>query len=169
VTTRKRVRVIKKIREVEGGWRFVSMKKIGARYAWDNRPGHFFIEWWEGRKRRRELAGQTPSEAMEAQRRKRNELVGEALVGGKKAPPEPSEGSATPLTDAIQMFLQHVRVHSPDKPLRGRTSTITRPGEAGSAASSTRTGRSRHERSIMKSPSSGPSSISSFANGTCRS
>ena len=120
MATGKRVRVIKKIREVEGGWRFVSMRKIGTRYAWDNRPGHFFIEWWEGRKRRRELAGQTPSEAMEAQRRKRNELVGEALVGGKKAPPEPSEGSATPLTDAIQMFLQHVRVHSPDKPRTAR-------------------------------------------------
>jgi hypothetical protein len=57
---------------------------------------------------------------MEAQRRKRNELVGESLMGGKKAPPTPSEGTATPLTDAIQMFLQHVRVHSPDKPRTAR-------------------------------------------------
>ena len=37
-------------------------------------------------------------------------------MGGKKAPPALTEGSATPLTEAIEMFLQHVRVHSPDKP-----------------------------------------------------
>lgn len=116
----KRVRIIKKIREAEGGWRFISLKKIGTRYAWDNRPGYFFVEWWDGRKRRRQLAGETPSEAMEAQRQKRHELIGESLMGGKKAPPELSEGSATPLTGAIQMFLQHVRVHSPDKPRTAR-------------------------------------------------
>ena len=116
----KRVRIIKKIRETEGGWRFISLKKIGTRYVWDNRPGYFFVEWWDGRKRRRQLAGETPSEAMEAQRQKRHELIGESLMGGKKAPPEPSEGSATSLADAIQMFLQHVRVHSPDKPRTAR-------------------------------------------------
>ena len=60
-------------------------EESGTRYAWDNRPGYYFVEWWEGRKRRRQLAGQTPSEAMEAQRRKRNELVGESVMGGKKA------------------------------------------------------------------------------------
>jgi integrase/recombinase XerD len=112
----KRIRIIKKIREASGAWRFVSLKKAGKHYAWDDRPGSYFVEWWEGRKRLRELAGQTPSEAMESQRRKRNELVGEALLGGKKKPADPERGSVTVLADAIQMFLQHVRVHSPDKP-----------------------------------------------------
>ena len=114
---KKAVRIIKKIREESGQWRFVSLRHAGARYAWDKRPGHYFVEWWEGSRRRRQVAGQTPSEAMEAQRRKRNELVRELMLGSNGKPPEPAE--ATPLTllsDAIDMFLQHVRVHSPDKP-----------------------------------------------------
>ncbi|HEV2202062.1 MAG TPA: hypothetical protein VGR73_19760 [Bryobacteraceae bacterium] len=55
------------------------------------------------------------SEATEAQRRKRNELFGDLLAAGKDVP-LPDEGSATPVQDAIEMFLSHVRVHSPDKP-----------------------------------------------------
>jgi integrase len=114
---KKAVRIIKKIREDSGTWRFVSLRHAGTRYAWDKRPGHYFVEWWEGSRRRRQVAGQTPSEAMEAQRRKRNELVGELMLGSNGKPAAPAE--TTPLTllsDAIDMFLQHVRVHSPDKP-----------------------------------------------------
>ncbi|MGD0499098.1 MAG: site-specific integrase [Bryobacteraceae bacterium] len=112
----KRIRIIKKIREESGVWRFVSLKRASSRYAWDERPGKYFVEWWEGRKRKRQMAGQTPSEATEAQRRKRNELVGERILGGKSEPPAPAETPMTLLTDAVEMFLQHVRVHSPDKP-----------------------------------------------------
>src|SRR4029453_14209582 len=35
---------------------------------WDQRPGYYFIEWWEGKSRRREMTGLTPSEATESQR-----------------------------------------------------------------------------------------------------
>jgi hypothetical protein len=76
----KRVRIIKKIREAKGLWRFISLHKIQGRYVWDKRPGYFFVEWWEGKKRKRQLAGHTPSEAAEAQRRKRNELLGELFA-----------------------------------------------------------------------------------------
>lgn len=116
MAAKKSVRIIKKIREASGVWRFVSLKKAGPRYAWDDRAGNYFVEWWDGPKRRRELAGQTPSEALEAQRRKRNELAGEGVLGGKGEPSKLAEAPLTPLTEAIQMFLQHVRVHSPDKP-----------------------------------------------------
>ncbi len=112
----KNIRIIKKVRESSGVWRFVSLKKAGPRYSWDNRPGTYFIEWWEGPKRRREVAGQTPSEAMEAQRRKRNELMGERILGGKIEPITAVESPMTLISHAIEMFLQHVRVHSPDKP-----------------------------------------------------
>src|SRR5260370_1294119 len=81
---KKRVRIIKKIREAASLWRFISLHRIHGRYVWDKRPGYFFIEWWEGRKRRRQMAGQTPSDALEAQRRKANELIGELAAGGKK-------------------------------------------------------------------------------------
>jgi integrase/recombinase XerD len=116
VAAKKSVRIIKKIREASGVWRFVSLKRAGTRYAWDDRPGNYFVEWWDGPKRRRELAGQTPSDALEAQRRKRNELAGEAILGGKAEPKPEAQTPLTPLADAVQMFLQHVRVHSPDKP-----------------------------------------------------
>ena len=111
----KRVRIIKKIRESSGVWRFVSLERIGARYVWDERPGHYFLEWWEGKKRRRQTAGQTPSEVLESQRRKRNELIGQMVSGGVPSLVE-HEAAATPNTNACAMFLDHVRVHSPDKP-----------------------------------------------------
>jgi hypothetical protein len=116
VAAKKSVRIIKKVRESSGVWRFVSLKKAGARYAWDDRAGNYFVDSWEGPKRRRELAGQTPSEALEAQRRKRNELAGdnelagELMLGGKAEAKPTAETALTPLKDAIEMFLQHVRV-----------------------------------------------------------
>ena len=113
----KRVRIIKKIREASGIWKFVSLPRIGARYVWDKRPGYYFLEWWQGKKRCRQVAGRFPSEATEAQRRKRNELIGELVAGGREIS-KADESTAVPtrIADAIQMFLAHVRVHSPDKP-----------------------------------------------------
>ena len=113
---KKRVRLIKKIREAASLWRFVSMPRVRGRYVWEKRPGYFFIEWWEGRKRRRQMAGQRPSDALEAQRRKANELVGELVAGGQKISPTPVEASATLISEAVTIFMEHVRVHSPDKP-----------------------------------------------------
>jgi integrase/recombinase XerD len=116
VAVTKRVRIIKKVREAPGEWRFISLHKIQGRYVWDKRPGYYFVEWWQGRKRCRQMAGNTPSEAIEAQRRKRNELVGELIAGGKEIPRAEQDPSATPITEAIQTFMAHVRVHSPHKP-----------------------------------------------------
>jgi hypothetical protein len=115
---KKSVRLIKKIRETQGLWRFISLHKIHGKYVWDKRPGYFFVEWWEGKKRRRQRAGDTPSEALEAQRRKANELVGEMIAGGQQTPHpgEAPEASATLISEAVSMFMGHVRVHSPDKP-----------------------------------------------------
>jgi integrase/recombinase XerD len=105
------------VRVAGGLWKFISLDRIGDRYVWDKRPGYYFLEWWEGQKRKRERAGITPNEALEAQRRKQHELVGELIAGGKTPPPSPDEGSATPIANAVKMFLDHVRAHSPEKPL----------------------------------------------------
>ncbi len=51
--SKKRVRVIKKIRVSSGVWRFISLQKNRNRYVWDDRPGTYFLEWWEGKKRLR--------------------------------------------------------------------------------------------------------------------
>ena len=114
---RKSVRILKKIREARGKWRFVSLPRNGRNYIWDSRPGQYFLEWWEGDKRRRESAGVSPSEALEAQRRKVHELMGMAAAGSvaaQKAPERIQEG--TDIDSAVRAFLQHVKVHSPDKP-----------------------------------------------------
>jgi hypothetical protein len=100
VALKKRIRIIKKIRENAGVWNFISLKRIGNRYVWDKRPGYFFIEWWDGKKRKREKAGQTPSEAVEAQRWKQNELIGELLSNGKELS-KPQEVTATSIQGAI--------------------------------------------------------------------
>jgi len=115
VARTKRVRIIKKIRQSSGVWRFVSLPKTGSKYVWDPCPGSYFVEWWEGKRRRREAAGRTPAAALEAQRRKRNELVGELVAGGRPLPGR-EEATATPISQASAVFLNHVRVHSPDKP-----------------------------------------------------
>jgi integrase/recombinase XerD len=112
---KKRVRIIKKVRIAGGLWKFISLDLIGSRYVWDKRPGYYFLEWWEGKKRRRERAGITPSEAAEAQRRKQHELIGE-LLGQGAVPPTADDPSATRIGDAVRMFADHVRTHSPGKP-----------------------------------------------------
>jgi hypothetical protein len=69
-----------------------------------------------GEKRLREMAGQTPSEETEAQRRKRNELIGEMVFGGKPIKAVATEAAATLITKAIEYFEDHVKTHSPGKP-----------------------------------------------------
>ena len=113
----KSVRIMKKIRTAPGNWRFVSLKRAGQRYVWDPQPRQYFLEWWEGPKRRREAAGSAPSEALEAQRRKMHELLGRMVAGKDVIPTQADDTSAfTPIPEAAKAFLQHVQVHSPDKP-----------------------------------------------------
>jgi integrase/recombinase XerD len=112
----KRVRVIKKIQQ-DGARRFVSLKRTGKRYVWDPRPGTYYLEWWNGRQRLREVAGDTPSQAIAAQRRKQIELAGGAREEPHVKPlVEEKPKSSTPIADAKVMFLAHIQAHSPDKP-----------------------------------------------------
>lgn len=112
--TRKSVRILKKVKSETGAWKFVTVARSGNKYLWDKRPGQYFLEWWDGPRRRREAAGSSPSEALESQRRKGHELVGQMVAGKKVETPAVIEG--TPLGSCAGSFLVHVRVHSPDKP-----------------------------------------------------
>ena len=115
---KKQIRIIKKIRSDQGVWQFISLRQLNGRYVWDKRDGYYFIEWWEGKRRRRELAGRTPSQATEAQRRKRNELIGEQIMGGARAvaPRLEADEAATRIPEAIDLFTAHIETHSPAKP-----------------------------------------------------
>lgn len=115
-TAKKRVRIIKKVRIAGGVWKFISLDRIGSRYVWDKQPGHYFLEWWEGKNRRRELAGETPTQALDAQRRKANELIGEMITGATHLKPTEEGATATPITKALELFTEHVKTHSPAKP-----------------------------------------------------
>ncbi|MDP3000615.1 MAG: hypothetical protein Q8N47_24240, partial [Bryobacterales bacterium] len=108
---RKSVRIVKKIRTAPGIWQFVSLNRAGQRYVWDPRPGQYFLEWWEGPKRRRETAGSAPSEALEAQRRKVHELIGKMVAGKDVVPIQADDTSAfMPILEAAEAFLKHVQV-----------------------------------------------------------
>lgn len=123
---KKSVRIVKKVNE-GGKWKFVSLKRVDGRYQWDQRPGQYFLDRWEGDKRRREFAGATPSQALTAQKRKRMEVVGALALNGAathsatasaQSPEQPrdEDPQRVSMEEARQTFLSHVATHSPDKP-----------------------------------------------------
>ena len=71
-----RVNIVKQFKTESGQWVLRSIpKKPTGHYDWSTLPdGDYFIEWRENGRRRREPAGRIASEALEAQRRMRNEL-----------------------------------------------------------------------------------------------
>lgn len=75
-----RVNIVKKIK-VDGNWKLLSIPRNGkGNYDWNTLPdGLYLVEWYAGGKRRRESAGMTAAQALEAQRRKRHELEGRKL------------------------------------------------------------------------------------------
>ena len=114
---KKQVRITKKIRTAKGVWQFISLQRVNSRYVWDKREGYYYIEWWEGRRRCRQPAGQTPTQATDTKRRKRNELIGEMATGGRQRLPLAHEDEAfTRIPDAVEFFTTHIQTHSPAKP-----------------------------------------------------
>ena len=74
------VNIVKKIK-IDGNWKLLSIpRNAKGNYDWNALPdGLYLIEWRAGGKRRRESAGVTAAQALEAQRRKRHELEGRKL------------------------------------------------------------------------------------------
>ena len=96
------VNIVKKIK-IDGDWKLLSIpRNAKGNYDWNALPeGLYLIEWRAGGKRRRESAGVTAAQALEAQRRKRHELEGRKLgVPGFELAGE------TPKTPAL-----HIAVH----------------------------------------------------------
>jgi integrase len=121
------VRVVKKT-QVESVWKFVSLERHGTRYVWDGRPGAYFLDWHEAGRRRREFAGHTPAQVLQAQKRKQAEIAGALVLNGhgtrtsvaEVLSPEPAVPEKpevrTVIDGAIRQFLVYVAAHSPDKP-----------------------------------------------------
>ena len=96
------VNIVKKIK-IDGDWKLLSIpRNAKGNYDWNALPeGLYLIEWRAAGKRRRESAGVTAAQALEAQRRKRHELDGRKLgVPGLELAGE------TPKTPALHLSVQ---------------------------------------------------------------
>lgn len=104
----RRVNIVKQIKDKDR-WRMASIPRFrNGRYNWKALPeGGYFVEWYEGGRRRRQAAGVTAAGALEAARRKRHEVEGRALgVAGFGEDEE--ESRRIPLHLAIKRYLDVV-------------------------------------------------------------
>jgi integrase len=102
------VNIVKKIK-IDGAWKLLSIpRNAKGNYDWNAlAEGLYLIEWRAGGKRRRESAGVTAAQALEAQRRKRHELEGRKLgVPGFEAAGETVK--KLPLHVAINKYLEQI-------------------------------------------------------------
>lgn len=101
-----RVNILRRVR-TQTGWRNIALKRNSkGRIKWVA-SAPYLIEWRESGRRMRQAAGTTPSEANEAQKRKRFEL--EAQARGLKIE-EPVESETTiSLRVAIEDFIKDIR------------------------------------------------------------
>jgi len=103
-----RVNILKQVKIGEH-WKLVSIPRDHhSRYNWKALPeGRYFIEWWERGKRKRQAAGATTAEALEAARRRKHILEGRALGFEDQAAAD-EETRRTPLHVAVKRYLEIV-------------------------------------------------------------
>jgi integrase len=103
-----RVNILKQIK-VDDRWKRVAIPRNSkGDYDWKALPeGRFFIEWWQAGKRKREAAGRTVAEALEAVRLRKHILEGRAL-GIKGYAEMDEEAKKTLLHVAVQKYLDVV-------------------------------------------------------------
>src|ERR1019366_6265894 len=75
-----RVNILKQVK-IDERWKLVAIPRTQkGGYDWNALPeGRYFVEWWQGGKRKREAGGATASEAQEVARRRKHTLEGKAL------------------------------------------------------------------------------------------
>ena len=102
------VNIVKKVK-IDGDWKLLSIpRNAKGNYDWNAlSDGSYLIEWRAGGKRRRESAGVTAAQALEAQRRKRHELEGRELgVPGFELAGEAPK--TAPLHIAVRNYLAQI-------------------------------------------------------------
>ena len=101
-----RVNIIRQLKTGHG-WKNVALERDArGRIRW-NGKSRYLIEWRLNGKRLRQRAGVTPSEALEAQKRKRLEL--EAARSGLRIAGLPENEQRISLRDAIEEFLKDIK------------------------------------------------------------
>ena len=103
-----RVNIVKRIK-INGLWKMFSIpRNAKGNYDWNAiADGRYYVEWYVGGARRREGAGVTAAQALEAQRRKRHELEGRNLgvPGFEKAGETVKK---PPLNVAVANYLEQI-------------------------------------------------------------
>jgi integrase len=124
-----RINILKRIK-VDGRWKMVSIprRKDNDSYDWKSLPeGRYLIEWWERGKRRRQGAGITTAEALDAARRKKHDLEGKAL--GLVESVEEPEPKRAPLHLAVKKYLEVVEALKKPNTLRKYKAVLERFSE----------------------------------------
>jgi hypothetical protein len=99
-----RVNILRSVKTPKG-WANVALKRnVRGRIQWPS-CGPYLIEWRATGRRLREAAGDTPADALEAQKRKRLEL--EAKETGLEVS-DPDEEKKLPLAKAVENFLKDI-------------------------------------------------------------
>jgi integrase len=124
-----RVNIVKRIKS-DGRWKMLSIpRNPKGNYDWNALPeGRYYVEWYVGGTRRREGAGVTAAQALEAQRRKRHELEGRKLG----VPGFETAGEATkkpPLHNAIAQYLEQIDALKKPNTHRKYEAVLNRFGE----------------------------------------
>jgi integrase len=126
-----RVNIVKQIK-VDGKWVLRSIpKKPSGHYDWTVLPeGTYFVEWRENGQRKREPAGITASQAIEAQRKRRHELEGRRWTPVPASAESRGEAGANlPVQALIDRYLGHVETLKKPNTYRKYECVLQRFGE----------------------------------------
>jgi integrase len=107
----RRVNVLQYVKTPIGRWQWepIPRNRRTGSFVWSKaKSDRFYIVWREEKRRHYQKAGSTPSEALEAKRRKEFELAGRAVLqDGKQIPKLPSGGLT--IEAAVADFLEFTR------------------------------------------------------------
>jgi integrase len=107
----RRVNILQYVRTPFGRWQWepIPKNRRTGSYVWSKaKSNHFYIVWREEKRRHYQKAGSTPSDALEAKRRKEFELAGRAVLQDGKQIPKPQDGSFT-IEAAVADFLEFTK------------------------------------------------------------
>jgi len=111
VAVHRHVNIQQYVKAPSGRWQWEPIPKNTrtGHYLWaKTKSDHFYLVWREYGKKRYEKAGTTPTEVLEAKRRKEFELAGRAVLEhGQKLRKIPEHGMA--VEPAIENFLEFIK------------------------------------------------------------
>jgi integrase/recombinase XerD len=124
-----RVNIVKQIK-IDGNWVLRSIpKKPSGSYDWTALPeGTYFVEWRENGQRKREPAGITASQALEAQRKKRHALEGRRWNSSAPESHIDVIGNS-PLQALIERYLEQIETLKKPNTFRKYECVLQRFGE----------------------------------------